>query len=151
MVYTDFRPTPLQHYVFPSGGDGLYMVVDENSKFKNENFTKAVAAISQADTNDTSKSKGKKGSKQGSKESEDSDIFKIIKMIMERRYDPVSILLVVQLIFNMHAYPANPTCIHLCRVCIVRKGLVNLFLPGEHHSFSNHYVCECFLKAEFAS
>ena len=107
MVYTDFRPTPLQHYVFPSGGDGLYMVVDENSKFKNENFTKAVAAISQADTNGASKSKGKKGTKQGSKEDEDSDIFKIIKMIMERRYDPVSILLVVELTFTMHAYPAK--------------------------------------------
>ena len=29
MVYTDFRPTPLQHYIFPAGGDGLFLVVDE--------------------------------------------------------------------------------------------------------------------------
>lgn len=29
VVYTDFRPTPLQHYVYPSGGDGLFLVVDE--------------------------------------------------------------------------------------------------------------------------
>ena len=30
VVYTDFRPTPLQHYIFPAGGDGLHLVVDEN-------------------------------------------------------------------------------------------------------------------------
>ncbi|KAG6412686.1 hypothetical protein SASPL_125370 [Salvia splendens] len=29
IVYTDYRPTPLQHYIFPCGGDGLYLVVDE--------------------------------------------------------------------------------------------------------------------------
>ena len=29
MVYTDYRPTPLQHYLFPAGSDGLYLVVDE--------------------------------------------------------------------------------------------------------------------------
>lgn len=30
VVYTDYRPTPLQHYIFPAGGDGLHLVVDEN-------------------------------------------------------------------------------------------------------------------------
>nr|CAD1820723.1 unnamed protein product [Ananas comosus var. bracteatus] len=25
IVYTDYRPTPLQHYIFPCGGDGLYL------------------------------------------------------------------------------------------------------------------------------
>jgi len=29
VVYTNYRPVPLQHYVFPHGGDGLYLVVDE--------------------------------------------------------------------------------------------------------------------------
>ena len=29
MVYTDYRPVPLQHYLFPAGADGLYLVVDE--------------------------------------------------------------------------------------------------------------------------
>ena len=26
VVYTDFRPTPLQHYAFASGSEGLYLV-----------------------------------------------------------------------------------------------------------------------------
>ena len=29
VVYTEFRPVPLQHYIYPSGADGLYLVVDE--------------------------------------------------------------------------------------------------------------------------
>ena len=32
VVYTDYRPTPLQHYLFPSGAQGLYMVVDEKGR-----------------------------------------------------------------------------------------------------------------------
>jgi superfamily II RNA helicase len=34
-----------QHYIFPSGGDGLYLVVDEKSKFREENFQKAMAVL----------------------------------------------------------------------------------------------------------
>lgn len=33
MVYTDYRPTPLQHYIYPAGGDGIHLVVDENVSF----------------------------------------------------------------------------------------------------------------------
>lgn len=34
VVYTEFRPTPLQHYIFPTGSDGLYLVVDEKGTFR---------------------------------------------------------------------------------------------------------------------
>lgn len=43
VVYTDYRPTPLQHYIFPSGGEGLFMVVDEKGNFRDENFSKALS------------------------------------------------------------------------------------------------------------
>ena len=33
VVYTDYRPVPLEHYIFPSGGDGLHLVVDDNVGF----------------------------------------------------------------------------------------------------------------------
>ena len=33
VVYTDFRPTPLQHYIYPAGGDGLFLVEDEKVQF----------------------------------------------------------------------------------------------------------------------
>ncbi|CAA6667747.1 unnamed protein product [Spirodela intermedia] len=77
IVYTDYRPTPLQHYIFPSGGDGLYMVVDEKGKFREESFQKALNAL-----------KWQKGLVAG-RSSEQSDIFKIVKMIIQRQYDPV--------------------------------------------------------------
>ena len=44
-MYTDYRPTPLQHFMFPSGGDGLYLIVDERSTFREDNFQKAIAAL----------------------------------------------------------------------------------------------------------
>lgn len=27
VVSTDYRPTPLQHYIFPVGGDGIHLVI----------------------------------------------------------------------------------------------------------------------------
>lgn len=91
MVYTDFRPTPLQHYVFPAHGDGLYLVVDEKNTFKEDTFQRALAALKEgADQSAARKQqlKGKKGVKQGMPE-EDSDIFKLICLIMDQQYDPV--------------------------------------------------------------
>jgi len=43
VIYTEFRPTPLQHYIFPTGGDGLFLVVDEKGNFKEQNFEKALS------------------------------------------------------------------------------------------------------------
>ena len=48
VVYTEYRPTPLQHYIFPSGAAGLYMVVDERGAFREDNFQQAVAALADA-------------------------------------------------------------------------------------------------------
>lgn len=48
VVYTDFRPTPLQHYLFPEGGNGLHLVVDEKGQFREDNFKKAVLALEEA-------------------------------------------------------------------------------------------------------
>lgn len=38
MVTTNYRPTPLQHYMFPVGGEGLQMVVDEAGTFREDSF-----------------------------------------------------------------------------------------------------------------
>jgi superfamily II RNA helicase len=48
VVYTDYRPTPLQHFLLPSGADGLYLVVDEKGAFREDNFRRAVAALDEA-------------------------------------------------------------------------------------------------------
>lgn len=87
VVYTDFRPTPLQHYIYPSGGDGLHLVVDEKGDFREENFNKAMSVLQDTSTVEGSSSKTRKGN---SKQS-GSNVFKIVKMIMERNYAPVII------------------------------------------------------------
>ncbi|THX60027.1 antiviral helicase [Aureobasidium pullulans] len=96
VVYTDFRPTPLQHYLFPAGAEGIHLVVDEKGTFREENFQKAMATIADRAGDDGSdpmakrrgKGKDKKVNKGGRKEGP-SDIYKIVKMIMMKNYNPV--------------------------------------------------------------
>eukprot|EP00112_Aurelia_sp_Birch-Aquarium-sp1_P016633 Seg379.1 transcript_id=Seg379.1/GoldUCD/mRNA.D3Y31 product="Exosome RNA helicase MTR4" protein_id=Seg379.1/GoldUCD/D3Y31 len=86
VVYTDFRPTPLQHYLYPSGGDGLYLVQDEKREFREDNFNKAMAVFQ--DTGSSGDQKWQKGGKRGGFKGP-SDVYKIVKMIMERNFAPV--------------------------------------------------------------
>lgn len=96
IVYTEYRPTPLEHYVYPIGGQGLYLVVDKKSEWRDENFSKAQAVLkaedpasmasavgSSADTGEDKKKKPKK--------STSSDLYKIVRLIQERNYDPAII------------------------------------------------------------
>ncbi|CCK70525.1 ATP-dependent RNA helicase MTR4 KNAG_0E02660 [Huiozyma naganishii CBS 8797] len=94
IVYTNFRPTPLQHYLFPSHGDGIYLVVDEKSTFREENFQKAMASISNQEGDDPNSvnARGKKGQtfKGGAAKGDSKgDIYKIVKMIWKKKYNPV--------------------------------------------------------------
>ncbi|KAJ1029858.1 hypothetical protein NDA13_003097 [Ustilago tritici] len=96
VVYTDFRPTPLQHYLFPQGGEGIHLVLDERGTFREDNFQKAMGALADSkgeDVADPSAGGGKrrgqvkKGGNGGKKGP--SDIYKIVKMIMVKNYNPV--------------------------------------------------------------
>ncbi|KAF2155670.1 putative ATP dependent RNA helicase [Myriangium duriaei CBS 260.36] len=96
VVYTDFRPTPLQHYFFPAGADGIHLVVDEKGAFREENFQKAMSTIKDkggddgSDPNARRKGKGKdKKTNKGGRKDGPSDIYKIVKMIMMKNYNPV--------------------------------------------------------------
>ncbi|XP_077238593.1 DExH-box ATP-dependent RNA helicase DExH10-like isoform X2 [Tasmannia lanceolata] len=95
VVYTDFRPTPLQHYVFPMGGSGLYLVVDENEQFKEDNFMKIQETFTKhkkpGDGNKSGIDKASGRIAKSGSASGVSDIYKIVKMIMERRFQPVII------------------------------------------------------------
>ena len=95
VVYTDFRPTPLQTYFFPAGADGIHLVVDEKGVFREENFNKAMATIAEKQGDDPAdpmakrkgRGKDKRFNKGGTKGP--SDIYKIVKMIMLKKYNPV--------------------------------------------------------------
>lgn len=95
VVYTDFRPTPLQHYFFPAGADGIHLIVDEKGVFREDNFQKAMSSIAAKQGDDPAnamarrkgRGKDKKLNKGGSKGP--SDIYKIVRMIMTKNYNPV--------------------------------------------------------------
>ncbi|XP_038207970.1 exosome RNA helicase MTR4 [Zerene cesonia] len=88
VVYTEYRPTPLQHYIFPAGGDGIHLVVDEKGQFKEDNFNTAMAVLSNAGDAGKGDQRGRRG---GPKGNNNTNIFNIVKMIMERNFAPVII------------------------------------------------------------
>jgi len=47
VVYTDFRPTPLQHYIHPSGSNGIFVILDEKGNFNEDSFRKATGLLQQ--------------------------------------------------------------------------------------------------------
>ncbi|XP_012539162.1 exosome RNA helicase MTR4 [Monomorium pharaonis] len=90
VVSTDYRPTPLQHYVFPVCGDGIHLVVDETGQFKEENFNRAMACLQNMGDAAKGDTKGRKGGLRATNSGQ-TNIFKMVKMIMERNFAPVII------------------------------------------------------------
>lgn len=97
VVYTNYRPTPLQHYIFPRGGDGLHLVVDEKGKFREGNFQKAMATLKSSDMDaamgdalsGSGNGKAKKRKRGGGGKNGQTDLHSIIKLIMDRNLNPV--------------------------------------------------------------
>jgi ATP-dependent RNA helicase DOB1 len=89
VVYTDFRPTPLQHYLFPAGGEGIYLVVNEKGEFREDNFSKAMGMLQEKmgeDPADPRSGKGRKGKskKGGEKKGEYRGILELNSMLIYR-------------------------------------------------------------------
>ncbi|KAF9280461.1 ATP-dependent RNA helicase mtr4 [Mortierella alpina] len=97
VVYTDFRPTPLQHYLFPEGGNGLHLVVDEKGQFREDNFKKAVLALEEAGGGSAGKKRkdaGPKAQPKGLPASDistdgPSDIYRIVRAVIMKAHHPV--------------------------------------------------------------
>lgn len=103
VIHTNYRPVPLQHYLHPSGADGIFLVVDEQSKFRDDNFQKAMTAMKGGDGKDGSggggdgtnevampKTRGAQNGRQqrGGKRNFQA-INDIIKLVMDRQMYPV--------------------------------------------------------------
>ena len=100
VLYTNYRPTPLQHYIFPQDGNGLHLVVDERGKFREANFQKAMASLQSASVDvagadallssgTAKKRKRVAGGKKGGDQM--TGLQRIIKLIMNRNLNPVII------------------------------------------------------------
>jgi ATP-dependent RNA helicase DOB1 len=94
---------PLQHYVFPHGGDGLYLVVDEKGKFREANFQRAMAVLQSSSssskggdefsdlTDSTSNKKIKRQQAASKLSTTTTNLFRIVKLVMARSLNPVII------------------------------------------------------------
>ncbi|KAJ5907826.1 hypothetical protein N7495_000508 [Penicillium taxi] len=92
VVYTDYRPTPLQHYLFPNGSDGLRLIVDETGLFREKNFQEAMHAIKTKagdGSGDALVKFGKKGTVNKGGQKGTSDIQKLVKLMITKNHDPL--------------------------------------------------------------
>ncbi|MCQ2819514.1 MAG: DEAD/DEAH box helicase, partial [archaeon] len=90
VIYTEYRPVPLQHYIFPKGGNGIYKVVDKG-KFNENYFKKAVDEVKGVfDLNllDTERKKDKKEKKKLGGDSKKLEIKKVIQLVKESGLTP---------------------------------------------------------------
>jgi len=93
VVYTDYRPTPLQHYIYPAGGDGIHLVVDENSVFREDNFNKAMMVLKEPAADSQKAGMNKRLSRGGANvqggTSGESNVYKVLQTIMDKNMAPV--------------------------------------------------------------
>ena len=96
VVYTDYRPTPLQHFLYPAGSQGIFLVVDDKNVFREDAFSKAIGALEDEverarakNAKDAKDAKDANGGNNGG--GQQSDVNKLISMITERNLDPVII------------------------------------------------------------
>ncbi|EPY37606.1 ATP-dependent RNA helicase DOB1 [Angomonas deanei] len=88
VIYTDYRPVPLQHYIYPSGADGIFLIVDEKGKFRDDNFSKAITSMG-AGTGTAQETGNSKGIQRNKKNGGDASMMEIIKLVMDRNMYPV--------------------------------------------------------------
>ena len=96
VIYTEFRPVPLQHYVYPSSSDDIILVVDEKGNFKDDNFNKALTQISVRSTDENNYNKNtlaqindkSLNSKEKKLKTEEEDIKAIVDLVIENDLDP---------------------------------------------------------------
>lgn len=111
VIYTEYRPTPLQHYLLPAGGKGIYMVVNEKGEFKEKQFDRAVAELARgaderafdAPVKDSAKAfdaaGGKKRKREEGKQKHQArakaatqmkdDLLRLVTLMIQREYDPI--------------------------------------------------------------
>ena len=82
VVYTDFRPVPLTHYIYPQGGSAIYNVYN-GSSFKNESFQKAMKEV------ETSKFNKKKMGNMKMNQMDENPVERIVKLLTKKGMDPV--------------------------------------------------------------
>ncbi|KAL3115979.1 hypothetical protein niasHT_007279 [Heterodera trifolii] len=84
IIYTDYRPVPLQHLVYSAGSDGLWEVVNIKGEFKQDNFAKAMSCLEERQPMG-GEVRPQHGRRSGANDAtQKSNVVKIIRTIRER-------------------------------------------------------------------
>ena len=143
VIYTEFRPVPLLHYVYPSNSDDIILVVDEKGNFKEDNFNKALGSISTTINPDINNNKNilEKinnkyiDSKEKKIRTEEEDIKGIIDLVIENDLDPA-------IIFCF----SKEKCELLAKSLF--KGGINLTTEEEKKTIEEIYLCAMLTLSE---
>jgi ATP-dependent RNA helicase DOB1 len=90
VVHTDFRPTPLQHFLYPQGADGIFLVVDESGSFRDDNFRRAMQAIGSDGAKNGEGAQAQEAKSRAQKGKQKTQpIMNIIRLVMDKKMYPV--------------------------------------------------------------
>lgn len=83
MVYTDYRPTPLQHVFYSSGANGLYEVVNVKGEFREDQFQQAMTYVNEKQPEQD------RGNRKQALTATGNSVATILRTIRERELMPV--------------------------------------------------------------
>ncbi|KAG8347272.1 DEAD DEAH box helicase Type III restriction enzyme res subunit Helicase conserved C terminal domain [Trypanosoma vivax] len=93
VIHTNYRPVPLHHYLYPCGADGIFLIVDEHGKFREDNFRQAMASVGATSAGEGNGESSKSGAlargKQKASRKGAEPIMEIIKLVMNRNMYPI--------------------------------------------------------------
>ena len=82
LVTTPHRPTPLQHWVYPVGGDGLHLLVDESGRFRDAAFDAVCATFEATDLEEQRAHAARLGSRHS------PELLRLLRMLVARDLTP---------------------------------------------------------------
>ena len=82
LVTTPHRPTPLQHWVYPVGGDGLHLLVDESGRFRDAAFDAVCATFETTDLEEQRAHAARLGSRHS------PELLRLLRMLVARDLTP---------------------------------------------------------------
>lgn len=77
VISTDYRPTPLQHYIYTLQSNGIYLVLDDSGRFRQDAFLKAVNSLDGVEENKRKRGRNTK------------EIELVVTMCHEKKFTPV--------------------------------------------------------------
>ena len=142
VIYTEFRPVPLKHYVYPSASDDIILVVDDKGNFKDDNFNRALAQIStKVNDNDNENINNKflindsKEEKKNKNKTEEDDIKALVDLITNNELDPA-------IIFCF----SKEKCESLAKA--LQNSGINLTTDEEKKTIEEIYICAMLTLSE---